>query len=340
MDPLTQGIVGVSASQLVTRRAEAGLAAALGFLSGMAADLDVLISSTTDPLLFLEYHRHFTHALVFIPVGALICAIGLRFLLSRFVRRAQLSWARTYLYCFAGYATHAVLDACTTYGTQLFWPFSDARVAWNTVSVIDPLFTVPLLIFMCVAVLRRSRVAAVIGATYAVAYLGAGLLQEQRATLVAASLAEQRGHQPTQLGVKPSFANLLVWKSVYLHDGQYYIDAVRVGFNVKVYPGVATAKVVLDQHFPWLLKDSQQARDVERFAWFSNDHLGIDPANSARIIDVRYSLIPNQVTGMWGIVLDPSAANNQHVTWTTNRPKGDEARVKGRELWQMIRGQD
>lgn len=340
MDPLTQGIVGISASQLVTRRVEAGIAAALGFLSGMAADLDVLISSSTDPLLFLEYHRHFTHSLVFIPLGALLCTVVLRALLHRFVRRARLSWRRSYLYCFVGYATHALLDACTTYGTQLLWPFSSARVAWNTVSVIDPLFTLPLMVMMGFAVLRRSRVAALLGAVFAFGYLGLGLVQEQRALDIAQSLVQQRGHKATQLGVKPSFANLLVWKSVYLHQDRYYIDAIRVGMDSKIYPGVSTAKFMQETHYPWLPESSQQAKDIDRFAWFSNDHLGIDPDNPQRIIDVRYSLIPNQLSGMWGIVLNPAANADEHVQWTTNRPKGSAAMEKTKELWQMILGRD
>ena len=70
MDPITQGVVGAAASQLVSRRTEKIAAGVIGFLSGMAADLDVLISSSTDPLLFLEFHRHFTHSLIFIPLGA------------------------------------------------------------------------------------------------------------------------------------------------------------------------------------------------------------------------------------------------------------------------------
>ncbi len=61
----------------------------------MAADLDVLIKSSTDPLLALEYHRHFTHSLLFIPVGALVCTLLLRPLFFR-----MFSWKRAYLYAF------------------------------------------------------------------------------------------------------------------------------------------------------------------------------------------------------------------------------------------------
>jgi len=180
MDPVTQGVVGLTASQLVSRRRERMMAAALGVLSGMAPDLDVLIKSSEDPLLFLEYHRHFTHALIFIPFGALLCAVLARFIFNKWFAGNQLSFSRTYLFCLAGYATHALLDACTTYGTQLFWPFSDVRVAWNNVSVVDPLFTVPLIILMLLTLRMNSARIAWFAAVYAVSYLGLGVVQNKR----------------------------------------------------------------------------------------------------------------------------------------------------------------
>ena len=61
MDPLSQGVLGAALPQATAARGRyAGSAGVLGFLAGMAADLDVLIRSSTDPLLFLEYHRQFT----------------------------------------------------------------------------------------------------------------------------------------------------------------------------------------------------------------------------------------------------------------------------------------
>ena len=74
MDPVTQGVLGASVGQAASRASDLRAAAVLAALSGMAPDLDVLIRSDVDPLLFLEYHRHFTHSLVFIPFGALLCA--------------------------------------------------------------------------------------------------------------------------------------------------------------------------------------------------------------------------------------------------------------------------
>jgi len=343
MDPLTQGVVGTTAAQLVSKPKQMLLASGLGFLSGMAPDLDVLIRSQADPLLFLEYHRHFTHALVFIPIGALICALVFSSLLNAWARFKNiqydsLSFKQVYLFCFAGYASHAVLDACTTYGTQLFWPFSDARIAWNNVSVIDPLFTLPVLLLVVLALIKRSRRLTAVAAIYAIGYLLLGVMQNHRAEAVAHELAISRGHQPINLGLKPSFANILVWKSVYEHDGRYYVDAIRVGTSEKVYQGSSTYKLNLQQHFLWLGASSQQAKDVERFRWFSNDHLALDPDNKNRIIDIRYSLVPNRMDGMWGITLDPNAEPDQYIDWNTSRPTGAELSAQTGQLWAMLLG--
>lgn len=334
MDPLTQGVLGTTASQLVARPRQKLAAAVLGFFSGASADLDVLIRSDSDPLLALEYHRQFTHSLIFIPLGALLCAL---FFYALFSRR-RFSFAHTYLFCLVGYATHALLDACTTYGTLLFWPFSHARVAWNTVSVVDPLFTLPLLLFTSVALLRRSTAWAIIASCYVLAYLGLGAIQNQRAEAVAYKLAASRGHSVMNLGVKPSFGNIITWKSIYEHQGRYYVDAIRVLGSSQVFEGSSTDKLDLQTHFPWLDDASQQAKDIDRFRWFSNQHLAIDPDNPLRIIDIRYSLVPNRLDGMWGIELNPHAAEKEHVRWTTTRPDGDEIAASIGELWALIKG--
>jgi len=334
MDPITQGMLGATAGQSASRKTNLKTATIVGILGGMAPDLDVLIRSSTDPLLALEYHRQFTHSLFFIPFGAASVAV---FAYALFARQS-LSWQHTYLFSLAGYATHALLDACTTYGTLLLWPISDMRFAWNTISVVDPVFTLPALALVISAYITRNKSYTLLAATWMALYLGLGLVQNQRATNVALELAKSRGHQPLNLGLKPSFANIIVWKSVYEHGGKYYVDAVRVLGGHSVLTGSSTDKLALDKHFPWLDGDSQQAKDVERFRWFSNNHLGLDPENPNRIIDIRYSLLPNQMTGMWGVELSPTAGISEHAAYTTNRPKGAELSSNVRQLWSMITG--
>lgn len=293
----------------------------------MAPDLDVLIRSAEDPLLFLEYHRQFTHALAFVPVGALLCAA-----VAHPLARRWLSFSRTYLFCLLGYASHGVLDACTSYGTQLLWPFSDARLAWNLVSVIDPLFTVPLLALVAVAAVRRKPVLARTGLVWVLAYLALGLAQGWRAEEGARALAAARGHEPTRLLTKPSFGNLLVWKSVYAHGGRYYVDALRLGAGMTVYPGEGVKQLSMPVDLPWLVSDTQQGRDLARFRHFSDGYLALDPRAPVTVVDVRYSLLPNRADALWGIRLNP-ATPERHAAWVTDRGVTPEER---RLLVEMI----
>ena len=171
MDPVTQGTLGAALAQAGADKRRIRSFAVAGGISGLAPDLDIFISSATDPLLYLEFHRQFSHSLIFIPVGATICAL----LLHGFLKK-RLTWRETWLACLLGYASHGLLDACTSFGTQLFWPFSDMRVAWNFVSVVDPLFSVPLAALVGVAFLRRSRLYAFLGLGWVAVYLLIGLV--------------------------------------------------------------------------------------------------------------------------------------------------------------------
>ena len=322
MDPVTQGTLGASLPQSVAKPQRMGLAMLCGILGGMAPDLDVLISSRTDPLLFLEYHRQFTHSLIFIPFGALLVA-GAIWLV--FGRTRSWPFGQIYLYCFLGYATHGLLDACTTYGTLLLWPFSDARIAWNNVSIIDPLFTVPLLIGVVVARWKRSPWPARIVFAWAVTYLGLGVVGRGMAAEEGMRLAESRGHAPEFVDAKPSFANLLVWKTIYREGDQYFVDAIRIGRKPVVFEGESIEALDLARDFPWLDRDSMQGRDVERFRWFSAGYLAADPESPDRIIDLRYSLLPNEIKPLWGIQLYRSEQNSRHVDYVTMRNGGEEA---------------
>lgn len=330
MDPLTQGALGAAFAQAGTRRRYEVVrdASIIGALAGMAPDLDVLIQSSSDPLLFLEYHRHFTHALAFIPIGALICA-GVFYY---FVRK-RLHFQQVYLFSLLGYGSHAILDACTTYGTQLLWPFSSLRAAWNLISVVDPLFSVPLGLLVGATFLTRNKRWTLIGLGWAVAYLLLGAWQNQRAEAAGWALAASRGHEPVRLEAKPGFANLLVWKLVYEYDGHFYVDAIRTGIEPKAYPGGRAEKLELARHLPWLVSGSTQAEDVERFRWFSNDYLAIQDGNE--VIDVRYSMVPNEIVPLWGIRLDPRADPDEHVGYFTFRRAGPE---QVERLLNMLQG--
>jgi inner membrane protein len=327
MDPLSQGLLGASASQSFAGKPGKQRSAMLvGLLAGMAPDLDVFIRSANDPLLFLEFHRQFTHSLFFIPVGALLCTLILYPLLRR-----TLAFSTTYLYAFLGYATHGFLDGCTSYGTQLFWPVSDVRISWNVVSIIDPLFTLPVLILVWVAFARKKARYARYALVYALVYLSLGVVQRERAESVALALAEERGHIPTRLTVKPTIGNRHLWRLIYEYEGRYYVDAATVGWKKVPIRGASIDKLDVANDYPWLPPDSTQARDIERFRWFSDGFIARNPVNDLMIMDVRYSLVPNELKPLWVIQLKPEEPW-QHVDYMNTRDLTPKSRQRFLEM--------
>ena len=313
MDPVSQGAVGAAFAQSAAKKENIILIGFIGFLAGLAPDLDVLIRSEDDPILFLEYHRQFSHSLFFIPIGSFFVAL----FIFPFVR-GLMSLSMVYIASFLGYATHGLLDACTSYGTQLFWPFSDQRVTWNNISIVDPIFTVPIVILLAIAITKRKRIFSFIAIGWIIFYLSLGFIQYERTLSAAMDLANSRGHNAERMTLKPSFGNLILWKSIYQHEETYYVDAIRTVRSSTWCLGESIEMFDYQYHLPSLDKDSQQAKDIERFRWFSQDYLGYDDKNSL-VTDIRYSMIPNQIAPMWGLVIDTEQSIDDHATWWTSR---------------------
>jgi len=313
MDPLSQGTVGAAFAQSTGNKNNLLKIAIIGFLAGLAPDLDVLIQSSTDPILFLEYHRQFSHSLFFIPFGSLIVAL----LIFPLVKKSM-NFKTIYIASFLGYATHGLLDACTSYGTLLFWPFSYERIAWNNISIVDPIFTIPALILVGIAIKTKNRRYSFYSIGWIIFYLSLGFVQYERALSTAHLLAESRGHNAERVTLKPSFGNLILWKSIYEYDGSYYVDAIRTVQSSSVCLGESIRIFDYDRHLPTLDKNSQQAKDIERFRWFSQDYLGFDEEKNL-VTDVRYSMLPNQIEPMWGVIIDDKRQPREHAIWWTGR---------------------
>jgi inner membrane protein len=320
VDVVTQGLLGAALSASISKPGELRKAGIIGFLSGLAADADILIRSSDDPLLTIEFHRHFTHSLLFIPIGALLVSAILWFLFKN-----SLPYRRLYLFCLAGYCMSGVLDACTSYGTYLFWPFYNEPVAFRIISIIDPVFTLILLIGVIMALLRNHTRATRIAVFLAGCYLLLGGIQHFRAHSMLQELASERGHQPVRLIVKPSFGNILLWRGIYESAGEYYVDAVRVGLHNKVYPGQSIKAFDPETALDGVSNTSTLFTDVLRFAKFSQFYLVLHPERADVIGDVRYAMLPNSVLPLWGIKIDKSNTD-QHVEFRTFRAFDTEAR--------------
>mgnify|MGYP006129302217 FL=1 len=250
-----------------------------------------------------------------------------------FLQKKDISFKQTYVYTTLGYATHGFLDSCTTYGTQLLWPFTNDRIAWNTISIIDPLFTFPLLILIVLAVVRTKKIFSYAALSWVFIYGFFGFIQQERAINIGKEIAINRGHKITNIESKPSFANLIVWKIIYTTEKSYYIDAVKLGLSTRVYEGTKIAKLNIQKSLPWLDPKSQQAKDIEKFRWFSNGYVAMSQTIPNQIIDIRYSMLPNEGDGLWGIELRPDAHIKEHVKTVSNRRSNEQTYAR---LWSMI----
>lgn len=331
MDILTQGLLGASMAQAGARENDTRAAMVIGFLSGLLADVDVLIRSSADPLLTIEYHRHFTHSLFFVPVGALFATL----VLWPFFRN-RLTFGRIFIFALLGYSLSGVLDTCTSYGTYLLWPFVDKRIAWHIISIVDPIFTVALLAGVIYSYRKTTAIGARVGLVIAVLYLAFGWLQLQRAADSVIQLTEVRGHVPERLVVKPTIGNTVLWRSIYQSNGKLYVDAIRLGFTDAntVYEGGSIVLAVPERDFANLPVDTVLYQDILRFTRFSDGFIAIDPNQPNVLADVRYSNLPNSLAPLWGIEMDLTNAD-RHARYRFFR---DLSPAKRKRFFSMLVG--
>ncbi len=339
MDLVTQGLLGAAAAQAVLGRRLGRAAAIFGAIGGVLPDLDVFIpffadarvlrAMPADPALPMEYHRHVTHALCVIPVGGAIAALPFALVKTWRSRFGVVLAAAT-----IGCATHGLLDTCTSYGTYLLWPFVDRRLAWDVVSIIDPVFTTVLLIGVVWAAARRSLLPARAALAAALLYQGLGAIQHSRASAVQAEIAAGRGASVERGRVMPTLGNLLVWRSIYESQGRLYADALRIGRPGAA--GVRTGTSLPAARFddlPAQARESPRVRHVfDGLEAFADGYVAALPDRPEIFGDMRYSLETAGFEPLWGIAV---TTGNPGATVRWVHPRSDRtAALSG--LWRDV----
>lgn len=311
MDPISQGVVGASFAESFAKSKTLKVAAICGLFGALAPDLDVFIRSAHDPLLKLVYHRQFTHSLFFIPFGAFIATL----ILWGIFYRKNHKFLEIYIFTFLGYATHGIIDAFTSYGTLLYWPFSHIRVAWNLISIVDPLFTIPLLIFVIFSLIYKSPIIARTGLALACFYLLIGFFKHQEIKNILFNEAKKNNHNVEDYFIDPTLGNNITWRAIYKANNKYYIYAIYMPYlkGKYIYNGDIVDAINTDEIFPKLNENSVQRNDIKRFESFTSKFIAIHPKNENIIIDLRYNIIPfSGKNSIWGIEINQETPN-QHV---------------------------
>lgn len=291
MDSLTQIALGATLAASLVPSEQRRRALAYGAVLGTLPDLDVLVRYA-DPVADFTYHRSFSHSLLVLTLAAPLLWRLARQLDAR-IRQAPGRWLLAFWLVLI---THPLLDAMTIYGTQLWWPLDPTPVGVGSIFIIDPVYTLPLLLVALWATWRpmspKLTPALPIALTLSSLYLGWSVYAQQRVERVAreALSAELDSDQSGQILALPSPFNTLLWRVLVREQGGY-----REGYYSLLSdnePGPWRRFPSADQLVPAMAGHWA----FERLGWFTRGYYAIRVAGDDVIVtDLRMGSEPAYV---------------------------------------------
>ncbi|WP_273565580.1 metal-dependent hydrolase [Maribacter halichondriae] len=236
MDSLTQIVLGAAVGEVVLGKKVGNKAMLWGAVAGTIPDLDVLSQYFVDTVTAIEWHRGFSHSIFF----SVLCAPIFGWLIWKLDRKKEATFKDWSWLMFAGLLTHPILDAFTTWGTQLFWPF-DIRLAFQNIFVIDPMYTIPFLVCLILAMRQKrtslkrrkyNRMGLIVSSSYLILTLFLKGLAYKQFT---ASLDGQ-GIVYVQIDTRPTPFNSILWTAnidagdAYLIGNYSFFDSGEIEF--------------------------------------------------------------------------------------------------------------
>lgn len=256
-----------------------------GAMLGTLPDLDVLIDYG-DAVANFTYHRGFSHSLLVLAPFSVFLWLALRRWWAP-VRNAPARWLAAISLTLL---THPLLDAHTVYGTQLFWPVPSPPEMWSTLFIIDPLYTLPLLLGMLWTIAKPATRALFVGLALSTLYIGwswtAKLIIEDNARDALAEL----GLEDRPMFSTPAPFTTLLWRVVVLTDQGYLegFDSLLVDEPVMRFDAYPSDTVSLQA--------ASGIGSVARLRWFARDFLRVGVENGQLVIaDLRMGWEPNYV---------------------------------------------
>ena len=335
MDSVSQLALGAVVGDAVLGDKVGNRALLWGAVVGTIPDLDVVFYPLMDEVSQLGWHRGISHSLLF--NGALALFLGWALYRINGRRASQKHWTILSLACLL---SGVLLDCFTVYGTQVFQPFSDYQVGFNNISIIDPLFTVPLLLVIVIALfLRRSRltrrVVILTGLALSTVYMAVTFVIKFHAESVVEESLERQGISYGRLMTAPTLFNSVLWRAT---------AEVSDGFYVGYYSLFDTRSEIDFRHISSneiLLADIRHSRAVKQLLWFSDGWFTVRESSDGSLVfsDLRFGEIytdserQGQFVFNWVLTTDQSG-----TSMTQLDPQVDDAGKAMRFLWNRIRG--
>jgi len=332
LDSLTQVVLGAAVGEAVLGKKIGNRAMLWGAIAGTIPDLDVVARFLTDTITATEMHRGFSHSIIF----SIMMAPLFGWLVHQIKKRPDVGWQGWSKLFFWGLFTHPLLDAFTTWGTQLFWPF-DWRLAFNNIFVIDPLYTVPFLICLIIAAfkkrgsLSRKRINN-LGIYLSTGYLMITLILKWGAHTKIANALEKQQINYSKISTRPAPMNSILWNAnvdagdQYLISDYSFFDSQPITFKAYPKKRKASQQLISRDEVQRLIKISEEWYILEKEGerWIYND--------------LRFGLIPIDPENPQFVFRYVLEDKNGEIIATEDRPNMDNTDAVFKTLWERIKG--
>ncbi len=245
MDTLTHALLGGLVVRSITPlKGWSGVDSRTATLvAGLAAafpDIDYL-SFWIDPLLFLaDWHRGPTHSLLMAPVWALMLSI----LFARLFRLTA-GWRCLYGITLLALFSHIASDIITAFGTQIWWPVSDYRLALSTTFFIDPFFSAIVSAGLAASLmLSHPKASAWAGLLVLGGYLSFQVAFQHQARSIGADFVQANDLEQSTIYVLPQPLSPFNWLIIVTEGDQHHVAQVNLAY--------IEASLELAKHLGWL----------------------------------------------------------------------------------------
>ena len=267
MDSLTQIVLGASVAEATLGKKIGNKAILLGAIAGTIPDLDIVARFFVDDLSASVMHRGFSHSLLFPFLSAPLLAWCSKKIYSSYSNVSFYDWFKMF---FLAIITHPLLDAQTTWGTQLFWPF-ESRIAIENIFIIDPLYTIPFLIFLILTACqnrlsKKRKVFNSLGLIISSTYLLITLSFKGVAHYNIAKALDDNNIEYNDINTRATYFNSILWSGqIELEDS--YIFTYYSLFDKS---GPVFTKKFPKNHY--LLKPYLHEKKIQQLITLSNGH--------------------------------------------------------------------
>ena len=332
MDSLTQIVLGASVGEAVLGRKVGNKAMLYGAIAGTIPDLDTFASYFTDTITAIEVHRGLSHSIVF----AVLAAPVFGWLISKIERKSGVGWKGWSWLMFWGLFTHPLLDAFTTWGTKLFWPL-DTRLAFKSIFVIDPLYTLPFIVFLILAMRQKKdspkrKKYNQLGLLISSAYLVLSLIFKGIAFGNFTEGLERQGIFYQRIDTRPTPFNIILWTANVETDDAYLIGDYSL-FDQEIVRFEAFPK---NHHYLGDLKDN---KNVQRLIDIANGwYIITEKDGSLYFNDLRFGkLDPSNPEADWVFSYKLIVENGEVRAEEVDKSPEDAKGMLG-SLWDRIKG--